>query len=238
MLVGFMGYREFNIFNRSESVKQQVLSGKKVAKEVYPGRKGGLPFYSLVGGDGLLTLRNYLEHERGPIRPGEALIINQIGRPLSWANVHRTFNRIAIECGIIEQKTPRCLRCGGKTRKKFVWSRGPSGRKGKTHYICLECGHAEPAYPEYRGSKSTRYGVNPHELRDLAKTLWYTSGTNEKWMADFFSGRTHQVDPNNYLKAMKHYPDWMEDVYLKVLPWLNVLSEDPKKVPARDFRQV
>jgi len=37
---------------------------------------------------------------------------------------------------------------------------------------------------------------------------------------------------------MKHYPDWMEEVYLKVLPWLNVLSEDPEKVPARDFRQV
>lgn len=86
--------------------------------------------------------------------------------------------------------------------------------------------------------KSVRYRVKPHELQDTAKTLWYRSGTPEKWMADFFSGRTQQVAPNDYLKAMKLYPDWMEETYRQVLPWLNVLSEDPEKVPVRDVRRM
>ena len=30
----------------------------------------------------------------------------------------------------------------------------------------------------------------------------------------------------------------MEDTYREVLPWLNMLTEDPEKVQARDFRRL
>jgi len=57
-------------------------------------------------------------------------------------------------------------------------------------------------------------------------------------MVDFFSGRVKKVTPDNYLKAMKDYPDWMIDVYVENLSWLNVLNEDPEKVSVRDVRRM
>jgi len=239
MLTGFMGYREFNVFNRSEEVKKRVLSGADLIKVDLPPRKKGKPFYTFVGGDGLKALNEYLEYERGPIRAGEALVVNNRGGPMGRSAIRQYVTRVADACGIIEIASPKCVECGGKTRKKVVRVETEDGRRRRRlHYVCLQCGHVEPSSEEYRVPISVRYRVKPHEIRDTAKTLWYRSGTNEKWMADFFSGRTDQVDPNEYLKAMKHYPDWMEDTYREVLPWLNVLTEDPEKVPARDFRRL
>lgn len=238
MTVGFMGYKEFNIFNRSEDVRQQVLEDGDLIKAEFPGRKGGKPFYTFVGGDGLKALRSYLEDERGPLRRGEALVLNQQGNPITRSNIRRVFTGLAAECGFIDMVTPKCPKCGGKTKSKRRTVETIEGNKRRRGYACCECGHWEPVSDDFRVPKSVRYRVKPHELRDTAKTLWYRSGTPEKWMADFFSGRTQQVAPNDYLKSMKLYPDWMEETYRQVLPWLNILREDPEKVPVRDVRRM
>jgi len=232
MFMGFMGYREFNVFNRSDDVREKVLSGADLIKVRMPGRKRGKPFYTFVAGDALKALRDYLDHDRGPVRPSEALIVNRFGNPLTQGNVQTAFLRIAEAAGIVEKKTPPCPKCGGKTRK--IWKRRPDldVTYSKLHYLCRRCGHLAPAGGDMRISSSVRYGVNPHELRDTAKSTWYRASP-EKWLADFFMG--HDVDPNHYNKAMKIFPDWVEDCYREALPWLNILSEDPEKVPRRQY---
>ena len=47
-------------------------------------------------------------------------------------------------------------------------------------------------------------------------------------MAEFFLG--HDIDSNHYNKFMKYEPWYPVQEYRKALPWLNVLSEDPRKV--------
>ena len=48
----------------------------------------------------------------------------------------------------------------------------------------------------------------------------------------------HVIDPNNYRKIMEKDQVWGEEQFEKAAPWLKIVSEDPEKVPARDFRQV
>ncbi|MCW3991185.1 MAG: site-specific integrase [Candidatus Bathyarchaeota archaeon] len=81
---------------------------------------------------------------------------------------------------------------------------------------------------------STRYGKNPHELRDLFRTRWQKSGAAAE-AAEFFMG--HVIDPNEYNKAFRD-EDYAAGEYLKAEPWLNILSEDPEKVPVRDYRRL
>jgi hypothetical protein len=237
MFMGFMGGKEFDAFNRSEEVRRQVLSGAAIVKANMSGRKRGMPFYIFAAGDGLAALREYLEKDRGPVEAGEALIINSSGLPIDKDNLEQTFTRLAEECGFIVRMTPKCVKCGGATRRKRFWVDVGEKRLLKTYYICKRCGHEERSSRIYRTPGSARYGgYHPHELRDTAKSTWYRSGTPEKWMADFWMG--HSVDPNEYMKAMKLFPDWMEETYLGALPWLNILSSDPEVVPVKQHREV
>jgi len=225
MLTGFMGRSQLDVFNHSESVRQQLLNGVHVVKCDQPARKRGKPFYDLIGGDGLKLTYEYIETERGRVGQGEAIFLNTLGRPLSLKGISRRFKELAADCGFIKLKTPKCNECGGETKKKV--------KNGKIHYICIRCGSDAPA-SEHKGLKSARYKVKAHECRDLSYSLWYRSGTPEKWMGDFFSGRTDKIDPNNYLKAMKYYPEWVQDTYLENISWLNVWSEED---PAKEERQ-
>ncbi len=71
------------------------------------------------------------------------------------------------------------------------------------------------------------HGKHLHELRDLFRTRWHKSAADPV-VAEFLMG--HQVDPLGYNKAMKD-EGYTKIEYLKALPWLNILSEDPSKVP-------
>jgi len=84
--------------------------------------------------------------------------------------------------------------------------------------------------PPENPSHRTRYGKNPHELRDLFRTRWQKSGASPE-VAEFLMG--HIVDPLGYNKAMRDH-DYVAGEYMKAEPWLNILSEDPSKVPLRD----
>jgi len=73
-----------------------------------------------------------------------------------------------------------------------------------------------------------RYGKNPHEFRDFFRTRWQMSEADDPLVAEFMLG--HIVDPLGYNKAMKN-ESYVRGQYRKAEPWLNILSEDPEKVP-------
>ena len=84
-------------------------------------------------------------------------------------------------------------------------------------------------------SRGNRYGKNLHEMRDLFRSRWRPSGVDVE-VAEFFMG--HDIDRLGYDKSPKLYPEWFEDQYRKAEPWLNIVSEDPERVPARDHRRL
>ena len=48
----------------------------------------------------------------------------------------------------------------------------------------------------------------------------------------------HDIDPNHYNKIMKLHPEWAEEQYAKAEPFLNIVSEDPRKVGLERVRQL
>jgi len=74
-----------------------------------------------------------------------------------------------------------------------------------------------------RGDLGVRYGFNPHEMRDIARSLWHQSGSDRD-VAEFLMG--HNVDPLRYDKIYTLDPEWVQSEYLKALPYLNLLSSE------------
>jgi len=74
---------------------------------------------------------------------------------------------------------------------------------------------------------NVRYGVSPHEIRDLTRSRWQVSGA-DPLVAEFLMG--HDIDPNAYNKFMKYEPWYLVQEYRKALPWLNIMSQNPSKV--------
>jgi len=75
--------------------------------------------------------------------------------------------------------------------------------------------------PKKRGPIGSRYGYNPHEMRDLARSLWHQSGADRD-VAEFIMG--HNVDPLKYDKIYTLDPNWVKEQYRKALPYLNIIS--------------
>lgn len=72
------------------------------------------------------------------------------------------------------------------------------------------------------GKRSTRYGLNLHELRDVFRSQWEKSPAKAS-VAEFMMG--HKVDPLEYNKACRD-EDWVREEYLKALPLLQIMSSD------------
>jgi len=81
---------------------------------------------------------------------------------------------------------------------------------------------------------STRYGKNPHELRDLFRSRFQKSRA-DPLAAKFFMG--HIVDRNSYNKAFQDI-DYSEEQYSIAEAWLNIVSDDPEKIPRREVTQL
>lgn len=160
--------------------------------------------------------------------PKNALFRNDRGNALKTWNIKSYFNQRAVETGVIKQYTVPCRRCGGETVK---------GRRDdrKTVYTCKECGNADLASEVMNPNLSggVRYGVNPHEIRDLMRSRWQVSGA-DPLVAEFMM--QHDIDPNNYNKFMKYERQYPLGEYRKALPWLNVVSQDPDKVDRSDVQ--
>ena len=70
------------------------------------------------------------------------------------------------------------------------------------------------------GSRSTRYGLNLHEIRDVFRSQWEKSPSKGS-VAEFMMG--HVVDPLEYNKAYRD-DKWTRQEYKKALPLLQIMS--------------
>lgn len=229
-----MGSREFEWFNMNgyPQIKPQIAKGKLPIRIDLPGRKHSRfesPYYTFIHRDAVDALKRYM-HKRGPIKPGEPIFMNNHGTPVTGQSLRKYFHRRAFRTGVIEPKAPACPECQGSCRKQLVSekSRWYKDTKSRTKYVCNKCGHVFPATSETRRLlQGCRYGVSPHELRDLFRSELETSPA-KGIVGEFLLG--HNVDVNSYNKFFKTSPEWVEAQYNLVAPWLNILSEDPRKV--------
>lgn len=80
-----------------------------------------------------------------------------------------------------------------------------------------------------RGSRASRYGLNIHEFRDVARSL--LEKAKEKGFnttcAEFWMG--HAIDALNYNKFYKLDPDYVERQYRIAEEYLNIVSNPPAK---------
>jgi hypothetical protein len=68
----------------------------------------------------------------------------------------------------------------------------------------------------------------------LFKTRWKVSGVDIE-IGDYFMG--HDIDDLGYDKSPRDYPDFYRDSYMRAEPWLNVLSQDPERVPRAEMER-
>lgn len=161
-------------------------------------------------------MRDYIKSMPNPF--SGCLFRNIHNKPLTPRNIQDYFHARAVETGVIKPYSPPCSRCRGET----VRFRGK-----QIGYKCRECGGVDWASKRsHAGRAGVRYGVNPHEIRDLGRSRWKASGA-DLTVAEVIMG--HYVDPNFYDK-MKYTPGYAFQEYREALRWLNVVSEGPERV--------
>lgn len=231
MAQGLMGEGELLYVNTRlwRVVLENLTKKKGVFKLVIPGRKRNRNvknFYTLLSAESDFAdaFKEYLRSS--PHRLSGALFRNTRGEPLTARNIQNYFHSRAVEAGVISQFTPLCSRCHGETVR--VRRNHPTGIR-KVGYHCQQCGGLDWACDlgTRKSLTSVRYGVNPHEIRDLMRSRWQVSGA-DPLVAEFML--LHEVDPNAYNKFTKYEQWYPLQEYRKALPWLNVSSCDPNKV--------
>lgn len=217
--------------HHADYVWKMVQKGEKMIRLELPGRKryrNIRPFYTFIGSDSIEALNHYF-HSLGWKKP-KFLFQNQYLRPLSRGSLQQYFLRHAVKAGLIALQTPKCLSCGGVTVKKL--------KQRKTGnwacYTCTSC-QREHRFSEFNQPASEwashRYGVNVHELRDVFRTEWHRASSAvgcDGDCAEFMLG--HKIDPLGYDKIM-HDHAYARDQYRKAMPFLNILSENPRVIP-------
>lgn len=191
-----------------------------------PGRKGGAPFHTILStrGDWFKTFKEYMRVTDNDF--SKALFLNDFGKPILSYNIAYYFREHAFKCGVVKRVTPQCDKCGFETVRVH--------RRVKTRvlviYRCKNCGNElDASCLGFSRGTSIRYGVNPHEMRDLARTRIEEAGV-KKSAVEYWLGHTKQVDPNEYLSYRKYGLKLLAQEYRKALPFLNILSEEPDKI--------
>lgn len=226
MSQGIMGEGELVYVSKFQASHVLKCLGKGgLFKVSLPGRKqtrNVKSFYTVLGckSDWADAMRNFVQSLDK--LPSDVLFRNQRGKPLNENNIRYYFHWRAVESGVIKQHTPKCRLCGGETLRK-------RNRRKIIEYICKDCNCVSVASDVTDGYfwGGIRYGVNPHEIRDLMRSRWQVSGADPT-VAEFIMG--HDIDSNHYNKFMRYEPAYLFSEYKKALPWLNVLSNDPNKV--------
>jgi len=211
-------------------VWDEVRKGQKIIRLVMPGRKQNRnvhPYYSFIGTDAVDALRQ-LFHSRG-WKQDSVLFRTLRDDPVSANSLQTYFRSQAVKLGLIKSETPKCLKCGAETVKQRFRKNGAN----KTHYLCTSC-HCSLPSSEYGISQNmwggVRYRMRTHELRDLFRTEFHRAQTYngaDSACGEFFMG--HSIDKLKYDKIMRDKTYALEQ-YRRAMPFLNVLSEDPRKV--------
>ena len=216
--------------HHADYVFDEVRKDRQILRLDLPGRKqhrNVFPYYTFVGSDAVEALRQ-LFYSRGWKRDS-VLFRNERGEPVSGACYQTYFRSMALKLGLIQRKTPSCLDCGGETVRKRSRATG----RDLVYYVCVGCQRERAASDYGRSPKnygSIRYRMKTHEIRDLFRTEFHRASTYARAdgdCAEFFMG--HSIDPLKYDKIMRDRKYALEQ-YRKALPWLNVLSENPRVV--------
>ena len=222
-------------FNRNcvDSVWRAVQKGSKLLRVTLPGRKATrniTSFFTFIGSDALECLRQHF-HSQG-WRKDTVLFRTEQGQPLSAWSLSKYFLAHALKTGVVKAKTPVCPVCGGET----VRERKFHGGGVQTSYNCVGCQRRFKVgeMKQTHGARSSiRYGCHPHELRDLFRTEWHRAQSAvgvDYGVAEVCMGHgLKKIDPLLYDKIMSE-PEYAEAQYRRAMPFLNILSEDPRVV--------
>jgi len=207
-------------------VWDEVRRGKQIICLTMPGRKtyrNIRPYVTFVGGDAVDALKA-LFHSRG-WKKDSVLFRTSRGDSLTRQGLQGYFKRKALQLGFIKRKTPACLDCGAETVRRRVSNK----REDRVYYVCVECPSSRPC-SDYNLSLSelagVRYRMRTHEIRDLFRTEWHRSGVDAAVGEEMMG---HTIDALEYDKIMRDRK-YVLAMYRKALPFLNILSEDPRKV--------
>lgn len=233
-------------------IEEQIRSGMSLngrhgcAVFVMPPRpkirnKGSLPYPTSIEADGVAELRKYLEMDRGTPRPGEAIWLTQQNNPLSLRSMRLAWKNYLRKSGIIKPYAPTCPTCGGRLR---MWK--PLMEDGGRPHLwrCRGCGGSWRrgelvGEPSHRELSRIRYNFGLHEMsRDITSSeleiAYYRTGVPQ-WLTHVRMGNTRKVDSNQYQKITQKNLVFAEEMFNKISPWLNVLSEDPERVPRAEM---
>jgi len=221
--------------HHAEHVWNEVRNGKKIIMLPMPGRKqnrNAKPYYTFVGMDAVETLKR-LFHSQG-WRRDDVLFRDEYGEPISATALSSYFRRHAIKTGVVKRHTFPCLDCGGETVKQVLTEDGVR----RTYYVCTVSQHrhwiGEYKNVDHHVFGGIRYKARTHELRDLFRTQCHYAQRYAGFdgdCAEFFL--EHEIDPLKYDKIMRDVTSTMSE-YRKLMPFLNVLSEDPLKMTRTD----
>jgi hypothetical protein len=231
MAQGLIGEGELVYINVESCnlILESLTKNVGVFKVTLPGRKQNRNiknFYTMLStkSDWADSMRDYLKSL--PSLPKDALFLNDRSRPLTRQNIQNYFHWHAVEAGVVKQFSPLCNRCGAETvRSRRLHESGIR----KIVYTCKECGEVHWAADLPNNFTNIRYGVNPHEIRDLMRSRWHLSGA-DPFVAEFMMEHDRQIDPNRYNKFWKYEPWYPPQEYRKALTWLNIVSEEPEKI--------
>lgn len=189
--------------------------------------QGGLGVGELMywNQNGLEAVREYFIRGSGPLR------IALPGRKMN-RNIKPYFTFIGDDA-VRALKTWMKIRPDTEHTDIFLTKHGTSMKPRTIRWYwndhVRKLGLDKPTAPKYIAmGADVRTGKNLHELRDFFRTRFQKAKDADSLVAEFCLG--HIVDPLGYNKAMKD-ENYVIEEYQKAVPWLNILSEDPARVP-------
>lgn len=212
----------------SDYIANEITKGATRIRLVLPGRKKRRniePFPTMIGRDAIEAIKQvlniYFRHK--------VLFVNQWGKPVTKGDVGTHFHSQCIKARVLKPKPYPCRSCGADAYPvRRPWRKGVR----RIFYECEKCGMLNLAsdYGRTRQEKcSVRYEFGVHELRDLFRTEWHRAGGDLAVCEIMLGHGSRAVDPNKYDKICNDGA-FLEEQYRTVEPYLNLLSEEPRKL--------
>lgn len=169
--------------------------------------KSGRTFYTFLAEDALSALKDYLQ-----------VRFNQTGKDIQ---ILPTQKQDAIPHSepifLTQAGKPIASTLAGDVFRNLAFKSGVTQRE--------DVSRIAPG----RGSK-IRYAIHSHEVRDTLKSLGHSLGLKDE--CEFFLG--HEIDRQKYDKSPEQYPEYWRDLYSKMKPFLNIISNDPEIVTTKE----
>lgn len=236
MFQGAMGKAEIIFVNNnlSEYVIEQIMKGKRRIKLEMAGRKQNRnkkSYATMIGKDAIDAIKRVMQI----YQKHKYLFVTQFGKPITETDIAYYFTSRCIKTGLRKPQPRPCKVCRSNA---YPVRRQINKQKG-IWYECGNCGtltHSKEYNVTKREKCSVRYGVGSHEIRDLFRSEWQLSGADPT-VAEFMLG--HDIDPNDYNKCMELHPEYLEEQFRIAEPFLDVVSEEPRKVSRQEvFEQL